>query len=302
MSQSLYLDILDETLHTGVQGLSEAFINAQLRLIVDCQQADGGFRGRQGGSDLYYSDFALRTLVLLTPQHTAIDRVREFLQTSHGRINNKNAEIECFSLLNMHRMLHEAIATHEKDALLALLKSRLTNQSTSPLNKWSAYRTFLAMLCFQMLGEEMPHGDAAILAIQSLAQADGGYAERAGASMSQTNATAAAVAFLAMQNAFPDEKIAPVKQYLAAMQASDGGLKAHAEVACGDLLSTFTGLVTLAAFDGLNTIDMLGIAEFLRKMASPHGGFLACHGDDAPDVEYTYYGVGVFALLRAMRT
>ena len=32
--------------------------------IWSCQQSDGGFPGREGGSDLYYTAFALRTLAM----------------------------------------------------------------------------------------------------------------------------------------------------------------------------------------------------------------------------------------------
>jgi geranylgeranyl transferase type-2 subunit beta len=77
-------------------------------------------------------------------------------------------------------------------------------------------------------------------------------------------------------------------------------LKPHAAAGGADLLSTFTGLATLAALDGLHAIDTAGIADFLRNSAHPRGGFLACAGDDAADVEYTYYGTGVVALLRTL--
>ena len=56
------------------RGLSTAFVDAQVRFVAGCQQPDGGFRGRQGGSDPYYTDFALRTLALLAPGHRAFDR------------------------------------------------------------------------------------------------------------------------------------------------------------------------------------------------------------------------------------
>ena len=60
------------------------------------------------------------------------------------------------------------------------------------------------------------------------------------------------------------------------------------------------GCLTLWGLGGLPQIDAAGVARFLRRMAHPGGGFLACDGDDAADVEYTYYGVGTLALLRLL--
>ena len=65
------------------------------------------------------------------------------------------------------------------------------------------------------------------------------------------------------------------------------------------MLSTFTGLLTLWGLGGLEPIDVAAVERFLRSAACPAGGFLACPADQSPDVEYTYYGVGTLALLRA---
>ena len=47
--------------------------------MAGCQRPDGGFAGRQGGSDPYYTDFALRTLAWLAPGHAAFDRAADYL-------------------------------------------------------------------------------------------------------------------------------------------------------------------------------------------------------------------------------
>ena len=56
--------------------------------------------------------------------------------------------------------------------------------------------------------------------------------------------------------------------------------------------------LTLWGLGGLQPIDVAAVARFLRSTAQAGGGFLACYGDEVPDVEYTYYGVGTLALLR----
>jgi geranylgeranyl transferase type-2 subunit beta len=311
MSPSLYLDMLDEMLRAGLQGLSAAFVDAQTAFVAGCQQADGGFRGRQGGSDLYYTDFALRSLALLAPGHAAIDRAASCLDR---RTPSASSVVECFSLLSIRRTLEGRATGNVKDSPrpplgeLAAVKEQLC-QHLLPQGgvarfdgegRASAYHTFLGDLCFQMLGEVLPAATGAVRAIEALQRPDGGYAELDGQAAPQTSATAAAVAFLMMHDALAVENTAQTVRFLAQMQSGDGGLKPHAAAGGADLLSTFTGLATLAALDGLHAIDTAGIADFLRNSAHPRGGFLACAGDDAADVEYTYYGTGVVALLRTL--
>ena len=152
-----------------------------------------------------------------------------------------------------------------------------------------------------MVGEVFPAAAAAVRAIEALKRPDGGYAELDGQPASQTSATAAAVAFLMMHDALPPVQAAEAVRFLADMQSGDGGLKPHAAAGGGDLLSTFTALATLAALDGMHSVDLAGLANFARANAHPRGGFLACAGDDSPDVEYTYYGMGVVSLLRTFK-
>jgi len=282
--------------------VSDGFVDAQVRFVVRCQQPDGGFRGRQGGADLYYTDFALRSLALLAPDDAAFDRAAGYLSRQVGRPRNV---VDSFSILNVHRMLVTRQTSLDRQGVLRVLRAHLlaggglARSAGDP--RVSAYHTFLGALCFQMLGEAMPAIDGAVRAVETLGRSDGGFAELDGQSASQTSATAAAVAFLAMHNALSSESSAQAVRFLLSMQSDDGGLKAHAAVAAGDLLSTFTGLTTLAALDGLRAIDVPGIARFLRNAAQTGGGFLACAGDDAADVEYTYYGIAALAQLRALR-
>ena len=74
-----YLDMLDEVLRPGLARLSETFVATQVGFVAACQRPDGGFAGRQGDADLYYTDFALRTLAWLAPGHAAFARAAIFL-------------------------------------------------------------------------------------------------------------------------------------------------------------------------------------------------------------------------------
>ena len=323
MIASVYLDMLDELLRSGIVGLSQAFVDAQASFVAGCQQADGGFRGRQGDSDFYYTDFGVRTLALLAPTHAALIRAADYIVHPP---RSPQGTIDCFNVLNTRRLLErrtvqgvsvgnssgEPTQVGQTDwnfaplPLIDQLRACLLPQGGFARSagdpRTSAYHTFLGALSFQMLQVDMPAGRQAVGAIEALKQPDGGFAELAGQTAAQTSATAAAVAFLMMHDAISPADGAAVAQFLAGMQSADGGLKPHAAIEGGDLLSTFTALVTLGALDRLHLIDLTGIAQFLRSMAHPSGGFVACAGDDAADVEYTYYGVSTLALLRTMQT
>lgn len=300
MTASLYLDMLDQFLRPGIVGLSDAFVDAQVRFVAGCQQADGGFRGRQGGSDLYYTDFAVRVLSFLAPEHAGVSHAANYVANPS---RPPRGTIECFNVLNVSRLLAIGLALDPSPLLDQVRECLLPHGGFARSvgdQRTSAYHTFLGSLCFQMLAVDMPVPGLAIGAIEAQRQPDGGFVELAGQTTSQTSATAAAVAFLMMHDAISPQATAESAQFLAGMQSPDGGLRPHAAVEGGDLLSTFTGLLTLAALDGLHQIDLSGVARFLRSVAHPDGGFVSCVGDDTADVEYAYYGVGTLALLRVV--
>ena len=202
----MYLDLLEEAHRIGLRGLTDGFVDAQVRFVTACQQPDGGFRGRQGGSDLYYTDFALRSLTLLAPGNPAVDRAAGYLSRHAGCPQNV---VEAFSILNLHRMMGTDRTSLDPQGVLQVLRAYLL--AGGGLARWagdsraSAYHTFLGALCFQMLGEAMPAIDGAVRAVETLGRADGGFTELDGQSASQTSATAAAVAFLVMHDALSAE-------------------------------------------------------------------------------------------------
>jgi geranylgeranyl transferase type-2 subunit beta len=60
-----YLQRLTERLADGLALLPEEIRSKHASYLVRSQNADGGFSGREGGSDLYYTAFALRGLLVL---------------------------------------------------------------------------------------------------------------------------------------------------------------------------------------------------------------------------------------------
>jgi geranylgeranyl transferase type-2 subunit beta len=295
-----YLTLLEGVLRTGLQTVSPAVQKAQAAYALSLQQPDGGFPGRLGGSDLYYTDFALRLLALIAPDTPSLSRTGDWV--SH--FPQPADVVQCFNLLNCRRLL--ALCGWEATVDEAAVGRTLRRQSlcdggfarpggVTP----SAYHTFLAALCYEMLEEPMPRADAAIAAITCLQGRDGGFREQLSESMEQTNATAAAVSFLLLEEELTEQQALRAVSFLAKLQAKDGGFLAHPAAPCGDLLSTFTALATLAGLDGFERTQLSAAARFIRATALPAGGFKAAPGDTEADLEYTYYGVGCLALLCA---
>jgi geranylgeranyl transferase type-2 subunit beta len=81
------------------------------------------------------------------------------------------------------------------------------------------------------------------------------------------------------------------------MAGDDGGLRANGRVPLSDLLSTFTAAWTLSQLGELGRIDGTALASFARSVERPQGGFHGGLWDGGHDVEYTFYGLGVLAVV-----
>lgn len=296
-----YLDLLEGVLRTGLEDVGEALKRSQAQFVLCRQQPDGGFPGRRGGADLYYTDFALRLLALVPPDPPLLSPTAGYLSRPHTPAD----VIQCFNLLNSRRLLGQI--GYEVPLELAPVLKTLRRQClcdggfARPGNSTaSAYHTFLAALCYEMLPDEaMPQVEEAIEAVAALQGPDGGFREQLSEGIEQTNATAAAVAFLLLQEALTEQQARRAVAFLSKLQGRDGGFLAHHTAPASDLLSTFTALATLAGLDGLDRVDLSTVARFMRQTACPTGGFKAAPSDTEPDIEYTYYGLGCLALIHA---
>ena len=65
MPHESYLMQLADRLTRGLAGMDSARRQRHRQCILSFQMPDGGFRGREGDSDLYYSGFAVRSLAVL---------------------------------------------------------------------------------------------------------------------------------------------------------------------------------------------------------------------------------------------
>ena len=65
VSTEPYLTRLTVRLLDGIEKLDPALREKHAAFVKEKQLPDGGFPGREGGSDLYYTGFALRSLAVL---------------------------------------------------------------------------------------------------------------------------------------------------------------------------------------------------------------------------------------------
>lgn len=283
-----YLDELEETLASGAALLGRGFAGKRVRYVRSKQTSDGGFVGRAGGSDIYYTDFALRALTLLEPDGELPAGVPEHLQRLQDAPRDA---VECFNRLNCARLLAKrGIAVHIDTRAV---RAALAESKTGP------YGAFLSALCHEMLGSELPDAEDAVNCVAAACCAGGGFSGLPGTQVAQTNATAAAVGFLKMRGALDEGCGRSAAEFIVSMQTADGGFLAHKAAPEPDLLSTFTALVTLGALRSLDRADLAMAGRFVRSLAAEDGGFRSATSDPETDLEYTYYGAATAALLRS---
>lgn len=307
MDANNYLLNLTSRLADGLERLSPETRARQAAFLTTCQNADGGFSGREGGSDLYYTGFALRGLAVLdvlTPEICA--KAAGFLRQA---LTSQASVVDFFSLLYScilvqlgggPDVLADSPAEWPERVLNTLEAFRTPDggyAKTAGGAAGSTYHTFLVALCYQLLDRPQPRTEDVVRFIHARQREDGGYVEIGPMRRSGTNPTAAAVGVLQLTSGLTAEARDRVAAFLASMPSDEGGLRANGRAPLADLLSTFTGAWTLAQLDALERIDTRQALDYAHSLELPSGGFRGGLWDDRSDVEYTFYGLGVLALL-----
>lgn len=269
---------------------------------------DGGFRGREGDSDLYYTSFAIRGLAMLgrLDKDTAIP-ISRFLESHHP---------ESLSIVDLLSWLSSTVAVQlaggpipsflESSDWPVKIAGRLESvrtkdggyAKTTEGAAGSTYQSFLVALSYELIGQPLPRPNALVQFLYDRQRDDGGFVEIAPMKKSGTNPTAAAVALLGMLGAMDEDIKSDVRDFLKAVKSDEGGFQANTRIPFADGLSTFTGILTQK---DLEIGDVLSPSEVLRYVTEwlefPTGGFRGASWDDAADVEYTFYGLGNLALV-----
>src|SRR5438445_3597711 len=254
MSDEPYLLRLTSRLAEGLSGLSDDFRHRHAAFLTACQNPDGGFSGREGGSDLYYTGFGLRGLAVLNALTPEIcSRAAGFLGPS---LTQQASVVDFFSLLYSCALVQlgggpDVLAGSPEDwpdrvaATLETFRTPDGGYGKSVGDRaGSTYHTFLVILCYQLLGREVPDAEKLKTFIDSRRRGDGGFVEIAAMKRSGTNPTAAAGGVLQILAATADEfhtETQNVIPFLTGMASPEGGLRANVLAPLADLLSTLPG-------------------------------------------------------------
>lgn len=305
-----YLGRLDRRLRKGARVLPESFCSRHLDYLIGLQRPDGGFAGREGASDLYYTHFALQSVDLLAaglPGSIPRDLFAAGGRYLEDAIPSIDDVIECYcALRSLHILAGHDLPREAEEmktrALSVLRENRRPHggYSSRPGGPPKVYQTFLAGLCYEMLGEEPPGVEEDVALVRRCRCPDGGFADTPPAGTERTggaNPTAAALGYLLERDALSSDLLRSTRAFLSALQRTDGGFGAHAQVPVSDLLSTFTVLFTLAELDALTEVRLADAGRFARRLSRPDGGFCGTAVQEEPDAEYTFYGLGCLAVL-----
>ncbi|MGE3777502.1 MAG: prenyltransferase/squalene oxidase repeat-containing protein [Pirellulaceae bacterium] len=302
-----YLEQLTVRLAQGVGELPTEQRQRQTRYLLAAQRDDGGFAGREGGSDLYYSGFALRSLSILGElQGRTAERAAGFLRQ---RLAGRESIVDFLSLVYGARLLDSAAGIDVfaqfdptwRGAVSAALESLRRpdgGYAKGPEGiASSTYHTFLVLLCRELISEPLPEPHRVVEFIFSQRVEEGGFREIKASKRAGTNPTAAAIGTLRILGALDATITDRTVEFLADMQTEEGGLRANTRIPFADLLSSFTGLLTLLDLDAADAIDRHAVWQFAAAMECETGGFRGGELDPGHDIEYTFYGLGCLALL-----
>ena len=275
--------------------------------ILAQQRPDGGWGGREGESDLYYTSFALRSLAILG--HLEGELAQSAADFLRARLTAHESLVDLMSLVYSAKLIEAACgvdafagAQAAWSERLASLLERLRRDDGGYSKSFegrvgSTYQTFLVLLCLELIEQPIPEPERMTAFLLSQRQSDGGFLEIRVGKRSGTNPTAAAIGALQVLSQLTPEIATAAGDFLCDLQCDEGGWQANTRIPLADVLSTFTACVTLADIDRLNDIDRDSARKYVLGMRRTAGGFCGFEFDPAEDVEYTFYGLGLLSLL-----
>jgi hypothetical protein len=248
-----------------------------VRFVQSRQQDDGGYRGRGQGSDLYYTVFAMASLIALEKELPG-DRIESYLQRFEGGASLDLVHLACLARCwadlpdsNPSPKVGEEILHHiEACRLESGGYSTRSGDETGTI-----YNGFLALGAYQDLNGSLPEAEA--------------LAEWVKPRREDPTPLLAGAAILL--KGLGSDAAYPIEEWLLDRHDEGGGFQAVPSMPVADLLSTATALHALSKLGASLDRVKQPCLEFLGRLRSSEGGFHGLQGDRAVDCEYTYYGV-----------
>ena len=304
----MYLFQLADRVARGLKQLELERVERHRTFLLTQQMPDGGFRGREGDSDLYYTGFAVRALAVsggLNAEQN--ESVASYLRGhSPGDLGVIDLLSWLYSALVVQAgggddLLSDAPPEFADDVSEKLEATRVADGGYAKSTEGSAgstYHSFMVALTYELIGRKPPRPNRLIQFLYDRQRDDGGFVEIAPMRRSGTNPTAAAVALLNSLGGMDDDIADDVLGFLTDVVSTEGGFQANTRIPFADGLSTFTGLLTGQDLGRRDVIKPDRILEWLQtQIELPTGGFRGASWDQQADAEYTFYGLGILGLL-----
>ncbi len=265
-----------------------------LNKIVDfvhrLSHSDGGYRGRGASSDLYYTVFAMKTLLALNAK-LPVENIEKYLLTFES-----GKQLDLVHLSSLARCWANLPGKEPPPGARKMILGQILDCRTGPTGfanqpgeqQSSIYSSFMALSAFQDLDEALPDQDALIEWMFSQDAADEGFAHQGSGDSGLTPVTAGAVVLLKHLNVqIPERTI----QWLLGRHSKEGGFYAAPLLPFPDLLSTATALHALTALHASLDAVREPCLHFIQSLWRDDGGFCSMAIDDTLDCEYTFYGL-----------
>ncbi len=305
-----YLQELTLRLALGAANLDSSNVTLHTAWLRQQQRSDGGFAGREGECDPYYTAFALRALWVAGDLDSELAaNAGQFLRQ---RLGQRESVIDMISLIFAAAICEMAVGevVIPDDEVSSgegwrvnvgnLLESLRTDDGgyakTPEGRAGSTYQTFLTVLCYQLIDLPIPNSNQIESFLKRQMHPEGGFLEIRAAKRAGVNPTAAAIGTLKALGKLQPQDHTSTIDFLSEMQSDEGGLSANTRIPFADLLSSFTGLLTLIDLDAMNSIDVSAVRKYAMSMQSPAGGFYGFALDQTADVEYSFYGISTLSL------
>jgi geranylgeranyl transferase type-2 subunit beta len=309
----MYLFQLADRISRGLRELAPERIAKHREFVINQQTEAGGFRGREGDADLYYTGFAVRALAVSGGMDVDCrDQVSRYLSAIDPL---PLGVIDLLSWLYSALVIQASGGTdlllNKPSDFVECIVNRIESRRTTDGGYakaaegvlGSTYQSFMVALTYESLGRKMLRRNAMVQFLYDRQREDGGFVEIAPMKRSGTNPTAAAVALLTQLDAMEEDIADDVIGFLTEVISPEGGFQANTRIPFADGLSTFTGLLTAHDLGRRDVIPPDKILNWVTtSLEFPTGGFRGASWDQQADVEYSFYGLGILGLLFSGRS
>lgn len=302
----MYLFQLAERVALGLAQVDENRLQKHRDFLLTQQMPDGGFRGREGDSDLYYTGFGVRALAITGGIDDAKLLADYLKQHDPFSLNVIDLLSWLYSVLVVQASSGIDLLADVAVDFPVLISDKLESTRTADGGyakstegaAGSTYHSFMVALTYELVGQSVPRPNRLIQFLYDRQRDDGGFVEIAPMKRSGTNPTAAAVALLKSLGGMDEDIADDVLGFLTDVVSSEGGFQANTRIPFADGLSTFTGLLTGQDLGRRDVLKPPQVLHWLQHaLECETGGFKGASWDQQADVEYTFYGLGVLGLL-----